>query len=163
MEKGGRGMALTITSPAFFHNCDIPRDYTCDGLDVSPPLEWGGVPQTARSLTLIVEDPDAPDPDAPQMTWVHWILYNLPPATMSFEQGISRQDLPSGTLEGSNNWNLTGYGGPCPPVGKHRYFFRLFALDTTLPDLLQPERSQLNLAMKEHILEEAKLIGLYQR
>ena len=135
-------MALTITSPAFFHNHEIPPEFTCDGLDVSPPLEWTRVPTEAKSLVLIVDDPDAPDPAAPKMTWVHWVLYNLPPTTTSFDQGITEADLPPGTLEGVNNWKQKGYGGPCPPIGKHRYFFKLFALDTVLDDLDGPTSSR---------------------
>lgn len=156
-------MALTITSPAFFHKEDIPHEFTCDGLDVSPPLEWSGVPPEAKSLVLIVEDPDAPDPAAPKMTWVHWVLYNLPPTTTSFDQGITAADLPHGALEGVNNWKQKGYGGPCPPIGKHRYFFKLFALDTVLDDLGGPTTSQLDKAMAGHILAKAELVGLYQR
>ncbi len=156
-------MALTITSPAFFNNSEIPADYTCDGLDVSPPLEWSGVPENAKSLALIVEDPDAPDPAAPKMTWVHWVLYNLPPSATSIDQGIAIHDLPSGTLQGKNNWKQTGYGGPCPPIGRHRYFFRIFALDTMLPDLGEPTKEQLEHAMEVHLLAQAELMGTYQR
>lgn len=156
-------MALTISSPAFFHETEIPREYTCDGLDVSPPLEWSGVPANAKSLVLILEDPDAPDPAAPKMTWVHWVLYNLPPTSTSFEQGIAPDDLPQGTRQGINDWKLKGYGGPCPPIGRHRYFFKLYALDTQLPEFEEPTRTQLKKAMADHILEKAQLIGLYQR
>ncbi len=156
-------MALTITSPAFFHNDDIPAEFTCDGLDVSPPLEWSGVPATAKSLALIVEDPDAPDPAAPKMIWVHWLLYNLPPAAASFDQGIASHDLPPGTKEGSNNWKQTTYGGPCPPIGRHRYFFKLYALDMVLPDLDEPSREELIRRMEGHVVAEAQLVGLYQR
>jgi len=156
-------MALTITSPAFFHNEDIPPEFTCDGLDVSPPLEWSGVPEQAKSLVLVVEDPDAPDPAAPKMVWVHWLLYNLPPTTTSFEQGITGGDLPPGAKEGINNWQQKGYGGPCPPIGRHRYFFKLFALDTVLDELEEPTTAELAKAMDGHILDQAELIGLYQR
>jgi len=156
-------MALTITSPAFFHQTEIPAEFTCDGLDVSPPLEWTGVPDNAKSLVLIVDDPDAPDPAAPKMTWVHWVLYNLPPTTTSFEQAVGRYDLPPGTGEGSNDWKQKGYGGPCPPIGRHRYFFKLYALDVRLPDLGEPSKAQLEKAMDGHIIDKAELIGLYQR
>jgi Raf kinase inhibitor-like YbhB/YbcL family protein len=156
-------MALTITSPAFFHHREIPVEYTCDGLDISPPLDWSGVPGNAKSLALIVEDPDAPDPAAPKMTWVHWVLYNLPPTATSFEPGIASHDLPPGTREGANNWKQTGYGGPCPPIGRHRYFFKLYSLDILLPDLGSPSKGQLEKAMAGHILEEVRLIGMYQR
>ena len=156
-------MSLTITSPAFFHNSEIPAEFTCDGLDISPPLEWTGVPGEAKSLALIVEDPDAPDPAAPKMVWVHWILYNFPPTTTGFTQGVDPQDLPTGTLQGKNNWKQTSYGGPCPPIGRHRYFFRLFAVDTLLPDLNGPTKEELEKAMADHILEQSELIGTYQR
>jgi len=156
-------MALKITSPVFAHNREIPVEYTCDGLDVSPPLEWDGIPEGARSLALVVSDPDAPDPADPKMTWVHWVLYNLPPATKGLEQGVVNSDLPSGTLEGLNDWKLTGYGGPCPPIGRHRYFFRLYALRVVLPDLGRPTRSRLEKAMAPHIIEKAEIVGTYQR
>lgn len=156
-------MALTISSPAFYHNEEIPAEFTCDGLDVSPPLEWKGVPKEAKSLVLIVDDPDAPDPAAPKMTWVHWVIYNLPPTTTSFDQGINSDDLPPGTLEGQNNWHQKGYGGPCPPIGRHRYFFKLFALDTVLDALPDPSAPNIARAMEGHILDQAELVGLYQR
>lgn len=156
-------MALTITSPAFYHETEIPTEFTCDGLDVSPPLEWTGIPADTKSLVLIVDDPDAPDPAAPKMTWVHWVLYNLPPTTTSFEQGVTIHDLPPGTLEGINNWKQKGYGGPCPPIGRHRYFFKLYALDIILPELDDPTTDQIKKAMDNHILDQAQIIGLYQR
>jgi len=156
-------MVMTITSPAFFHNSDIPAEFTCDGLDVSPPLEWTGVPSNAKSLILIVCDPDAPDPKAPKMTWVHWVLYNLPPAITSFEQRVTGSDLPSGTREGENSWKQTGYGGPCPPIGRHRYFFKLYALDTVLPDLGEASKEKLEKAMDGHVIAKAELVGLYKR
>jgi hypothetical protein len=156
-------MAMTITSPAFFHTKEIPSEYTCDGLDVSPPLEWSGVPEDAEILVLIIEDPDAPDPAAPKMTWIHWVLYNLPPRATSLEQGVASHDLPPGTLEGINSWRSTGYGGPCPPIGRHRYFFKLYALDTVLPYFEEPFTAQLKKAMAGHIIETAELIGTYQR
>ena len=124
---------------------------------------WSGVPAEAKSLVLIVEDPDAPDPAAPKMTWVHWVLYNLPPTTTSFDEAITVADLPPGTLEGINNWQQKGYGGPCPPIGKHRYFFKLMALDIVLDDLGGPTTKQLEKAMAGHVLDQAELVGLYQR
>lgn len=156
-------MVLTITSPAFFHKSQIPRQYTCDGLDISPPLEWSGIPDGAKSLVLVVDDPDAPDPAAPEMIWVHWVLYNLPPVPSSFEENVTSEELPPGTIEGLNDWKLTGYGGPCPPIGRHRYFFNLYALDTMLPDLDEPSRKQLEEAMEGHVLAKAELIGTYER
>jgi len=156
-------MSLTLTSASFHHNADIPTRYTCDGDDVSPPLSWTGVPAGAKSLVLIVDDPDAPDPKAPKMTWVHWVLYNIPPGTTSLAEDVDAVDLPKGTLEGINDWKRNGYGGPCPPVGRHRYFHKLYALDTMLPDLGRPTKAKLEKAMHGHILAQAELIGGYQR
>jgi len=156
-------MTLTLSSSVFRHNADIPPRYTCDDEDMTPPLAWAGVPAGTRSLVLIVDDPDAPDPNAPKMTWVHWLLYNLPPDTTSLAEDLMSEDLPAGTLEGINDWKRPGYGGPCPPVGRHRYFHKLYALDTLLPDLGRPTKSALENAMQGHILAQAELIGLYQR
>lgn len=154
-------MALTLTSPAFSHNGEIPSKYTCEGDDISPPLQWSGVPAGAKSLVLIVDDPDAPDPAHPRMTWVHWVLYDIPPDTNGLPEAVSQ--LPPGTREGLNDWKRTGYGGPCPPIGRHRYFHKLYALDTKLGDLGRPTKADVERAMKGHILEQAVLIGTYQK
>lgn len=151
-------MTLTLISPAFSHNEGIPPIYTCDGKNISPPLVWSGVPAEANSLALIVDDPDAPG-----RTWVHWVLYNLPPESKSFPEGVRAQQLPAGTREGLNDFRSTGYGGPCPPSGKHRYFHKLYALDTILPDLGVPSKAKLEKAMRGHILAEAELVGSYAR
>ena len=156
-------MMLKFTSTSFIHQGEIPSLYTCDGRDISPPLSWTGVPPDAKSLALIVYDPDAPDPADPKMIWVHWILYNLPRERSGLLEESSRSDLPAGTREGKNSWNRTGYGGPCPPIGRHRYFFKLFALDMVLPDLGKPDKDRLEAAMQGHILEETELMGTYQR
>ena len=156
-------MSMTITSSAFGHNDSIPSQYTCSGRDISPPLQWNGIPAQAKSLVLIVDDPDAPDPAAPRMTWVHWVLYNLPPASSGLPEAVAAARLPAGTLEGTNDWKRTGYGGPCPPIGRHRYFFKLYALDVRLPDLHKPTKKRLEEAMQGHILEQATLMGTYQR
>ena len=156
-------MELKLTSSAFSRGQAIPRDHTCDGDDVSPPLAWEGLAPETESLVLIVDDPDAPDPAAPKMTWVHWILYNIPPSTTSLPPGVSRTDLPPGTREGLNDWKRTGYGGPCPPIGRHRYFHKLYALDVQLPDLGTPTKAALEDAMVDHILASADLVGTYQR
>ncbi len=156
-------MSLTITSSAFQHNASIPIKYTCDGEDISPPLSWSHVPAEAKSLVLIVDDPDAPDPAAPKMTWVHWVLYNLPADTTGLVEAVTAEDLPAGTLEGLNDWKRTGYGGPCPPIGRHRYYHNLYALDTVLPELDAPNKAQLEIAIKGHLLEHAELIGTYRR
>lgn len=156
-------MTMTLTSTAFDNGSDIPALYTCDGQDCSPPLDWRHVPEGAVSLALIVVDPDAPDPAAPKMTWVHWVLYNIPVRTTRLTEGIAPDALPQGCLQGINDWHRTGYGGPCPPVGRHRYFFKLYALDCQLPDLKSPPKVKLEAAMDGHILETAELIGLFQR
>ncbi|HYA66320.1 MAG TPA: YbhB/YbcL family Raf kinase inhibitor-like protein [Burkholderiaceae bacterium] len=154
---------LQLSSSAFAHGASIPRQFTCEGADRSPPLAWSGVPTTARSLVLIVDDPDAPDPAAPKMTWVHWVLYNLPPETTGLAEAVAPRALPPGTLEGKNDWKRTGYGGPCPPIGRHRYFHKLYALDTVLSDLAQPTKDKLLRAMQGHILAQAEFFGTYQK
>ncbi len=156
-------MSMTLTSPAFDNGGSIPARYTCDDADVSPPLQWSGIPAGTKSLVLIVDDPDAPDPAAPKMVWDHWILYNLPPDSTGLPEAVSPADLPPGTLEGLNSWNRTGYGGPCPPIGRHRYFFKLYALDTVLPDLGTPVKTNLLHAIQGHIIEETSLMGTYER
>ena len=161
--KGDSAMAMTITSQVFSHTGDIPARYTCDGKDISPPLDWSGLPEGTKSLALIVDDPDAPDPAAPKMTWVHWVLYNIPSATRGLAEAVKSKDLPEGAQEGLNDWRRTGYGGPCPPTGKHRYFHKLYALDVVLPDLGKPTKKDLEKAMEGHILAKAELVGTYKR
>lgn len=157
-------MPLSVTSPAFVSGGPMPRAYTCDGADRSPPLRWSGVPAGARSLVLIVDDPDAPDPEAPRMTWVHWVLYNLPPDASELPEGADPAQLPPGTRNGLNDWKRPGYGGPCPPVGRHRYFHKLYALDTVLPDLgPRATKAEVERAMAGHVIEAAELVGTYQR
>jgi hypothetical protein len=156
-------MSLTLTSPAFAPGGEIPALFTCEGRDVSPALAWTGVPAAARSLVLIVDDPDAPDPRAPKMTWVHWVLYNLPPTSSGLVEGIATRDLPAGTKEGVNDWKRTGYGGPCPPIGRHRYFHKLYALDVVLGDLGAATKPQVEAAMKGHVLAQAELVGTYEK
>ena len=152
---------MRITSTAFNNQGAIPTLYTCEGKDILPPLAWTNIPVGTKSLALIVDDPDAPDPAAPKMTWVHWVLYNLPAASGGLPEDIKL--LPGGTKEGVNDWKRTGYGGPCPPVGRHRYFHKLYALDTVLPDLKQPTKATLEQAMKGHLIDEAQLMGTYQK
>jgi hypothetical protein len=156
-------MTLTLSSPSFAHGGEIPERHTCEGRDVSPALAWQGVAPAAKALVLIVDDPDAPDPKAPKTTWVHWILYNLPPSATGLAEGVAPRDLPAGTREGLNDWKRTGYGGPCPPIGRHRYFHKLYALDRTLPDLGAPTKAQLEKAMEGHVLQKAELMGTYQK
>jgi Raf kinase inhibitor-like YbhB/YbcL family protein len=159
-----RDTTMELSSSAFAHDADIPSQHTCEGSDQSPPLAWSGVPAGAKSLALIVDDPDAPDPAAPKMTWVHWVLYNLSPDTSGLAAGKSRPaDLPPGTREGVNDWQRTGYGGPCPPIGRHRYVHKLYALDTVLPVLQPPTKAALERAMQGHILAKAELVGYYRK
>jgi Raf kinase inhibitor-like YbhB/YbcL family protein len=159
-----RDTTMELSSSAFAHDADIPSQHTCEGGDQSPPLAWSGVPAGAKSLALIVDDPDAPDPAAPKMTWVHWVLYNLSPDTSGLAAGKSRPaDLPPGTREGLNDWQRTGYGGPCPPTGRHRYVHKLYALDTVLPVLQPPTKAALERAMQGHILAKAELVGYYRK
>ena len=156
-------MSMTIRSTAFEHDGEIPSLYTCEGKDRSPPLAWSGVPPGTRSLALVVDDPDAPDPAAPRMTWVHWVLYDIPAACAGLPEAVQPSALPAGTREGTNDWGRTGYGGPCPPIGRHRYFHKLYALDTELPDLGRPRKPELETAMRGHVLAQAVLIGHYRK
>lgn len=156
-------MALVLTSTVFAHDGAIPKRYTCEGQDISVPLAWSGLPSNTKSLALIVDDPDAPDPAAPQLTWVHWVVYNIPPHVTSLKEGMKAGGLPAGAREGLNDWKRADYGGPCPPVGRHRYFHKLYALDVVLPDLKRPTKAQLEKAMQGHILEKFELIGTYQK
>jgi len=154
-------MALAITSTAFAGGEAIPARYTCQGEDVSAPLAWKDLPAGTKSLALIMDDPDAPDPAAPKRTWVHWVLYNLPATAAGLREAVD--SLPEGTLEGTNDWGRTGYGGPCPPIGRHRYFHKLYALDVVLPDLGEPTKAELEQAMEGHVLAKAELVGTYQK
>ena len=155
-------MATNLNSPAFQPNGHIPSRYTCEGEDISPPLTWEGVPNGAKSIVLIIDDPDAPDPKAPKIVWVHWVVYNMPPNTKSLPENAGKAGLPQGTLVGLNDFKKTGYGGPCPPIGRHRYFHKLYALDTTL-DLKGATKSQIERAMQGHTLANAELIGTFQK
>jgi len=158
--KGNALMPFTLESKSFTQGGEIPTRFTCEGDNISPALTWSGVPQNTKSLVLMVTDPDAPDPAAPKMTWIHWLLYNIPPSITELSENFH----PDKTIkEGKNDWHKTGYGGPCPPIGRHRYFFTLYALDIVLPDLKQPNKSTLEKAMAEHIIDQAELIGTYQK
>ncbi|MFL5250906.1 MAG: YbhB/YbcL family Raf kinase inhibitor-like protein [Myxococcales bacterium] len=156
-------MGFSLTSSAFHNGGDIPSVYTCEGKDTSPPLAWSDVPAGTKTLALIVDDPDAPDPRAPKMTWVHWVLYSIPLSSTGLPGAVTSKDLPAGTREGVNDWKRTGYGGPCPPIGRHRYFFKLYALDAVLPDLGSPPKAKLEKAMEGHIVGKAQLVGTYQK
>lgn len=152
-------MALTITSSAFKEGETIPSRHTCDGKDLSPPLSWSGVPANTKSLALISDDPDAP-----MGTWVHWVLYNVPADTTYLPEGVpTLPELPSGALQGATDFGRPGYGGPCPPSGTHRYFFKLYALDLVLDLKPGATKKELEAAMQGHILAEAQLMGTYRR
>jgi len=154
-------MAFKLTSSAFTHESQVPARHTCDGFDVSPPLAWSDSPHGTKSFALVLDDPDAPDPRAPKRTWVHWILYDIASISTHLEEDVSHGDLPEGTREGRNDWGAVGYRGPCPPVGRHRYFFKLYALDTMLGDLDFPGKAELERAMHGHVLGQATLMCTY--
>ncbi len=156
-------MAFTLRSPAFSDGAEIPMVYTCEGKDISPPLIWEDPPEGTRSFALIVDDPDAPDPKAPRLTWVHWVVYNIPAAVRALPEGASGKAMPEGAKEGLNDWKRVGYGGPCPPIGRHRYFHKLYALDILLPDLGAVTKARLLAAMEGHVLGRAELVGTYQK
>jgi Raf kinase inhibitor-like YbhB/YbcL family protein len=154
-ETEGAKMAIDVRSTAFEEGGAIPPQYTCDGLDVSPPLQWSSIPEGTRSLALIVDDPDAPSG-----TFVHWAIYNLPPDTRRLPEDVpNRETLPSGAVQGVNGAGTVGYSGPCPPSGTHRYFFKVYALDTEL----DPGAEDLLRAMEGHVLAEGRLMGTYRR
>lgn len=155
-------MALTLTSSAFKAGDKIPSKCTCEGEDVSPPLAFDGVPEGAKTLVLILDDPDAPDPKAPKRVWAHWLVYNLPPDTTGLPEDASRNAMPKGAVTGFSDRKERGYHGPCPPIGRHRYFHKLYALDTTLPDKALT-KAELEAAIKGHVLAEASLMGTYQK
>ena len=144
---------MKLTSPAFANNDAIPSEFTCDGADVSPPLIINDVPSNAKSLALVMDDPDAP-----VGTWDHWVVFNIPPSTKSIPKGAE----PQGTA-GKNSWGRTGYGGPCPPSGTHRYYFKLYALDTILNLPEGATKKDLERAMQGHIIAQAQLMGTYKR
>jgi len=154
---------MKISSTAFAQGEAIPKVSTCTGADQSPPLSFEGVPANAKSLALIVDDPDAPDPSAPQMTWVHWVLYDLPVDTKNLPAHATNKDLPAGTREGVSDFKVSNWRGPCPPIGKHRYFFKLYALDTQLGDLGKPDKARLEKAMAGHVVAHAELMGTFQK
>jgi Raf kinase inhibitor-like YbhB/YbcL family protein len=155
-------MTFHLTSPSFEHEAEIPTRHTCEGEDVSPALVWSSPPKGTKSFALIVDDPDAPDPRDPKRTWVHWVMYEIPPDARSLSEGIQRSALPRGTMEGENDWHQRGWRGPCPPIGRHRYYFKLYALDTSLEDLGGgASKNDLENAMMGHILANATLIGTY--
>jgi Raf kinase inhibitor-like YbhB/YbcL family protein len=156
-------MTMSLRSPSFDDGGVIPSKHTCEGADASPALTWSGVPAGAKSLALIVDDPDAPDPKAPKMTYVHWVLYDLPPGVTGLPEAAAKGDLPAGAKQSVNDFKRAGWGGPCPPIGRHRYVFKLYALDAVPPDLGNAGKAALEAAMKGHVLAEARLVGTYQK
>ena len=161
--KGSNAMGLQITSPAFSQGGPIPAKYTCEGQDISPPLAWSGVPPNTKSIALIVDDPDAPDPAKPQRVYVHWVLYNIPSSASALQENASKGGLPKGAVQGKNDWGKAEFGGPCPPIGRHRYFHKLYALDTELMGLSSPTKADVERAMRGHILASGELMGTYQK
>jgi Raf kinase inhibitor-like YbhB/YbcL family protein len=155
-------MALTITSPAFKQGGKIPSTYTCEGDDVSPPLSFEGAPQGTKSLALVIDDPDAPDPKAPKRVWVHWVVFNVPSDAKGVAENASAGGLPAGAVQGVNDFQRKTYGGPCPPIGRHRYFVKLYALDVILPAKAL-SKAELEGAMEGHVLGKAELMATYQK
>lgn len=162
-KKEASAMTFSITSPSFTKGGEIPSKHTCEGPNISPALVWKDIPPGTKSLALIVDDPDAPDPEAPKMTWVHWVLYNIPATAAGLAEKVAVKDLPAGTREGTSDYKRGAWGGPCPPIGRHRYFFKLYALDTLLPDLGAPTKDALLKAMEGHVLAQTELMGTYQK
>ncbi|MGH7712335.1 MAG: YbhB/YbcL family Raf kinase inhibitor-like protein [Gemmatimonadaceae bacterium] len=156
-------MLMRLSSTAFQNMGAIPARFTCDAEDVSPPLAWDEVPNEAKSLALIVDDPDAPDPAAPKRVYVHWVVYDIPLTTDSLLERTTAKNLPAGARQGKNDFGKVGYGGPCPPIGRHRYFHKLYALDDTLGDRGALTKAELLKALEGHILAEAQLVGTYER
>jgi Raf kinase inhibitor-like YbhB/YbcL family protein len=164
MIEGKEGpMELVLAALTFADGETIPEKHTCEGPDVSPGLKWSGAPPGTKSFALIVDDPDAPDPAAPKMTWVHWVVYNIPADMAQFPEDALRKGSVAGAAEGLNDWNETGWRGPCPPKGRHRYFFKLYALDAALPLQGPVRKPQLEAAMQGRILAEAQLMGTYEK
>jgi hypothetical protein len=155
--------AFRVSSTSFAADAEIPAKHTCEGGDIAPALSWAGAPDGTKSFALIVDDPDAPDPAAPKTVWVHWVAYNIPADVSSIPEGTKAGGLPKGSLDGLNDFKKVGYGGPCPPIGKHRYYFKVYALDTTLADLKRPTKAKLLEAMKGHVLASSELIGTYEK
>jgi len=150
---------IKLVSRAFTEGQTIPRQYTCDGINISPPLEWTGLPKSAKTITIIADDPDAP-----AGTWVHWVIYNLPADTLGMVENVpATEDVAGGGLQGKNDFQKIGYGGPCPPSGTHRYFFKIYALDGELPLKAGATKSEVEKASEGHIVGQAQLMGTYRK
>lgn len=157
--EGGEDMAMTVTSTAFIEGSMIPSVYTCDGKDISPPLSWSAPPEGTVSLALIADDPDAPG-----RTWVHWVVYNIPADVTGFDEHVPKAGmLDNGAVQGKTDFGSIGYGGPCPPSGVHRYYFKLYALDCTLNLTAGATKRDLLKAIEGHILASSQLMGRYSR
>lgn len=157
--SGGKKMEIKITSPVFLNEGMVPKKYTCDGENVSPPLSWQNIPANAKSISLICDDPDAP-----MGTWVHWVIYNIPASIKGLPESVPLlETLTNGGTQGLNDFRKLGYGGPCPPGGTHRYYFKIYALDSVLALSPGVTKQQLLQAMKGHILAEGQLMGKYNR
>jgi Raf kinase inhibitor-like YbhB/YbcL family protein len=161
--SGSKDMTIKVTSPAFQADESIPSKYTCEGQDISPPLAWSGAPAATKSFALIVDDPDAPDPAKPQRVYVHWVVYDIPASATRLPENAAKSGMPSGAMQGTNDWGKQTYGGPCPPIGRHRYFFKLYALDAQLKGLKNPTKAQLEKAMRGHALDNTQLMGTYEK
>jgi Raf kinase inhibitor-like YbhB/YbcL family protein len=155
-------MSLTVTSSAFEQGGSIPSRYTCEGDDTSPPLSWSGAPSGTKTFAIILDDPDAPDPEKPQRVYVHWVVYNVPSSSTSLPENASKK-LPLGAATGRNDWDKTEYGGPCPPIGRHRYFHKVYALDSHLTFVAPPTKNDLLKGMEGHVLARGELMGTYQK
>ena len=151
--------ALQVSSSSFKEGQPVPRQYTCDGVNISPSLEWTGVPKNAKTIALIADDPDAPGG-----TWVHWVFYNLPAANIGLVENLpADENLKAGGYQGKNDFGKFGYGGPCPPAGTHRYYFKVYAIDRELPLKAGATKAELLKAMEGHVLSQGQLMGTYAR
>lgn len=159
--KCGVAMGFVLQSDAFENGGEIPSKYTCEGVNVSPALHWHNPPAGTKCFALIVDDPDAPDPQDPQMTWVHWVVFNIPSQIFSLKENADVSSI--GAQEGVNDWHKIGYGGPCPPRGRHRYFFKLYALSQEISGIVRPTKQELEAAMHSLILGKAEIVGTYQK
>ena len=161
---GNPTASFKITSTAFAAMGAMPKKYTCEGSETSPPLEWTGAPPHTKSFVVIIDDPDAPDPAAPKRVWVHWVVYGIPASVTRLAEGASSSGLPPGAKAGKNDFGNTNYGGPCPPIGRHRYFHKIYALDNVLDFAdRSPGKADVEAAMKGHVLARAELVGTYQK
>jgi Raf kinase inhibitor-like YbhB/YbcL family protein len=156
-------MTFKLISPAFGHNGSIPSLYTCEGEDSSPPLAWSDVPNGTRTLALIMDDPDSPDPAKPQRVYVHWVVYNISPLTLKLPLNAARTGLPLRALHGTNDQEKQTYCGPCPAIGRHRYFFKLYALDAQLQGFRNPTKAQVEAAMEGHLIDNVELVATYEK